>query len=87
MKASGFGLQASGTWLRAFRPAVVAALLVDRFKFTFHRETRQVDGFVLVRSHPERLVPQLRVSEVLQVVVNKVAAPVRDETGLTGSYE
>ena len=99
--------------------AMLQALLVERFKFAFHREVRQVDGFALVRVQPDRLGPQLRVSELdcqaafsanprcrqgrigteqitlignpmamlLQVVVNKVTAPVSDETGLIGRYD
>ena len=100
--------------------AMLQALLVERFKFAFHRETRQVDGFALVRVQQDRLGPQLHVSELdcqgaafsanprcrqgrigldqitlisnsmpmlLQVVVNHVAAPVSDETGLTGRYD
>ena len=38
------------------------ALLVDRFKFAFHRETRPVDGFALVRVRNDALGPQLRPS-------------------------
>ena len=98
--------------------AMLQALLVERFKFAFHREMRQVDGFALVRVQRDRFGPQLRVSELdcqassagprcrqgrigteqialignpmamlLQVVVNKVTAPVSDETGLTGRYD
>jgi uncharacterized protein (TIGR03435 family) len=39
------------------------ALLVERFAFKFHRETREVDGFALVRAQRDRLGPQLRVSQ------------------------
>ena len=99
--------------------AMLQALLVERFAFKFHRETREVDGFALVRTSRDRLGPQIRVSELdcqkgfmttpacregrigteqiklvsnpiamlLQVVVNKVRAPVSDETGLTGRYD
>ena len=99
--------------------AMLQALLVERFAFRFHRETREVDGFAIVRTNHERLGPQLRVSAVdcqqafpttpacregsigveqikvvgrpiemlRQVVVGKVAAPVSDETGLTGRYD
>ena len=42
---------------------MLQGLLVDRFKLTFHRETRQVDGYTLVRSRPDALGPGLRVSE------------------------
>jgi uncharacterized protein (TIGR03435 family) len=99
--------------------AMLQALLAERFAFKFHRETREIDGFALVRTSRDRLGPQLRVSELdcqkafmttpacregrigteqiklvsnqiamlLQVVVNKVSAPVSDETGLTGRYD
>ena len=42
---------------------MLQALLAERFKLTFHREKREVDGFALVRAQKERLGPQLRVSE------------------------
>ena len=43
--------------------AMLQSLLVERFAFKFHRETREVDGFALVRAQRDRLGPQLRVSE------------------------
>jgi len=39
-------------------------LLVDRFKFAFHRESRQVDGFALVRVRHDALGPNLRRSSL-----------------------
>ena len=44
-------------------PEMLRALLVERFAFKFHRETREVDGFALVRAQRDRLGPQLRVSQ------------------------
>lgn len=38
------------------------ALLVERFKFAFHRESRQIDGFALVRVRADALGPKLRPS-------------------------
>ena len=42
---------------------MLQALLVERFRLTFHRESRQVDGFALMRARPDRLGPDLRVSD------------------------
>lgn len=42
--------------------AMLQALLVERFAFKFHRETREIDGFALVRTNRDRLGPQFRVS-------------------------
>jgi uncharacterized protein (TIGR03435 family) len=42
---------------------MLQGLLVDRFKLAFHRQTRQVDGYTLVRLHPDALGPGLRPSE------------------------
>ena len=43
---------------------MLQALLVDRFRLTFHRETRDVDGFALVQARPGALGPNLRRSTV-----------------------
>jgi uncharacterized protein (TIGR03435 family) len=43
---------------------MLQALLVDRFKLTFRREAREVDGFALVQARNGVLGPQLRQSEV-----------------------
>ncbi|HTL02276.1 MAG TPA: TIGR03435 family protein [Vicinamibacterales bacterium] len=43
---------------------MLQALLVDRFKLTFHRETREVDGFALVQVRTGVLGPRLRQSAV-----------------------
>ena len=43
---------------------MLQALLVERFRFAFHRESRQVDGFALVRVRADRLGPDLRPSDV-----------------------
>lgn len=44
--------------------AMLQALLVERFKLAFHRESRPVDGFALVRVRPNELGPNLRPSSV-----------------------
>lgn len=44
--------------------AMLQALLVERFKLAFHRESRQVDGFALARVRPNGLGPNLRPSSV-----------------------
>jgi uncharacterized protein (TIGR03435 family) len=41
---------------------MLRTLLEDRFRLGVHRETRQVDGFVLVRTRPDRLGSNLRIS-------------------------
>jgi uncharacterized protein (TIGR03435 family) len=41
---------------------MLRTLLEDRFHLTAHFETRQIDGFKLVRTRPDRLGPGLRVS-------------------------
>ena len=41
---------------------MMQALLVDRFKLSFHRESRQVDGYALVRARASELGPSLRPS-------------------------
>ena len=102
---------------------MLQALLVERFKLTFHRETREVDGFVLVQVRNGVLGPKLRqsavdcakafattprcregsithspagssmkavgaqMSRLLQLVIGQVAAPVSDETNLTGTFD
>jgi uncharacterized protein (TIGR03435 family) len=43
---------------------MLQALLVDRFKLAFHRETREVDGFALVQVRSGELGPNLRQSAV-----------------------
>jgi uncharacterized protein (TIGR03435 family) len=37
--------------------AMLQTLLVERFRFAFHRERREVDGFALVRVRADRLGP------------------------------
>ena len=44
--------------------AMLQALLVERFRFVFHRESRQLDGFALVRVRSDRLGSDLRQSDV-----------------------
>jgi uncharacterized protein (TIGR03435 family) len=44
--------------------AMLQTLLRDRFKLTFHREKRQMDGFALVRARPGESGPSLRPSTV-----------------------
>jgi uncharacterized protein (TIGR03435 family) len=41
---------------------MLQGLLVDRFKLTFHRETREVDGYVLVQARNGALGPKLKQS-------------------------
>ena len=43
---------------------MLQALLTDRFKLAFHRETRQLDGFALVRLRANSLGPTLRPSSL-----------------------
>ena len=43
---------------------MLQALLVERFRFAFHRESRELDGFALVRVRADRLGPDLRPSDV-----------------------
>ena len=42
--------------------AMFEALLVDRFKLTFHHETRELGGFSLMQARPGTLGPSLRRS-------------------------
>jgi uncharacterized protein (TIGR03435 family) len=44
--------------------AMLQTLLIERFKLTFHREKRQMDGFALVRARANELGPGLRPSTV-----------------------
>jgi uncharacterized protein (TIGR03435 family) len=53
---------------------MLQALLVERFRLTFHRESRQVDGFVLMRARADQLGPDLRVSDGLRKGVRDDAA-------------
>ena len=53
-----------GEATRAQTYLMLQALLVERFRLAFHRESRQVDGFALVRVRADRLGPDLRVSDV-----------------------
>jgi uncharacterized protein (TIGR03435 family) len=43
---------------------MLQALLVERFKLAFHRETRELDGYALVQARPGALGPQLHHSTV-----------------------
>jgi uncharacterized protein (TIGR03435 family) len=43
---------------------MLQALLVERFQLAFHRESRQVDGFALVRVRANGLGPNLQPSKV-----------------------
>jgi uncharacterized protein (TIGR03435 family) len=43
---------------------MLQALLVQRFRLAFHRESRQIDGFALVRAREGGLGPNLRPSNV-----------------------
>ncbi len=42
--------------------AMMQTMLRDRFSLAFHRERRELDGFRLQRSNPERLGPNIKVS-------------------------
>jgi len=42
--------------------AMLQALLIDRFQLIFRRERRELDGFRMVRSSPDRLGPTIRPS-------------------------
>ena len=41
---------------------MMRSLLQERFKLRIHRETRQLEGYALVRISPERLGPSLQIS-------------------------
>ena len=43
---------------------MLQALLVERFRLTFHRESRDIDGFALVRVRADRLGPELKPSDL-----------------------
>jgi uncharacterized protein (TIGR03435 family) len=55
---------ADGSATREQTFAMLQALLVDRFKLAFHRETRELDGFALVQARIGTLGPSLRRSTV-----------------------
>jgi uncharacterized protein (TIGR03435 family) len=55
---------AGSTTSREQMSDMLQALLVDRFKLAFHRETRPTDGFALVPVKSGALGPDLRVSTV-----------------------
>jgi uncharacterized protein (TIGR03435 family) len=44
--------------------AMLQALVVDRFKLAFHRETRELDGFALVQARPGTFGPNLKPSSI-----------------------
>jgi uncharacterized protein (TIGR03435 family) len=44
--------------------AMFRALIVERFKLAFHRETREVDGFALVQAKTGTLGPNLKPSPI-----------------------
>jgi len=54
--------KSAGAGTREHTFAMLQTLLIDRFKLTFHREKRQMDGFALVRARPNELGPGLRPS-------------------------
>jgi uncharacterized protein (TIGR03435 family) len=43
---------------------MLQALLVERFRLRFHRESREIDGFALVRVRADRLGPELKPSDL-----------------------
>ncbi len=61
---------------------MLQALLKDRFKFAFHRETRQVDGFSLVRLKTDTLGPNLHPS-AFNCEANFASTPKCREGGIT----
>ena len=61
---------------------MLQALLVERFRLAFHRESRDVDGFALVRVRPDRLGPDLKPSEV-DCEKNFAATPRCRQGGIT----
>jgi uncharacterized protein (TIGR03435 family) len=44
--------------------AMLQALLVERFRLAFHRESRAMDGFALVRVRADRLGPDFKPTEL-----------------------
>lgn len=92
--------------------AMLQRLIRGRFGLAVHRETRQTDGFVLIRASAAKLGPGLHVAAadcspgcrsqigptfvkgfgitmetVRRVILNRVNAPVSDETQLTGTFD
>jgi len=63
---------------------MLQALLTDRFKLAFHRETRQLDGFALVRLRANSLGPTLRPSS-LDCATASSAIPRCRQGGITTS--
>jgi uncharacterized protein (TIGR03435 family) len=61
---------------------MLQALLAQRFKLAFHRETRRIDGFSLVRMKPDSLGPNLRASG-LDCEANFAASPRCRQGGIT----
>jgi uncharacterized protein (TIGR03435 family) len=61
---------------------MMRTLLEDRFHLAVHRETRQGDGLILVRTRPDRLGPNLRVS-TLDCAVSFSSQPKCREGGIT----
>jgi uncharacterized protein (TIGR03435 family) len=62
--------------------AMLQALLVERFRLAFHRESRDVDGFALVRARADRLGPDLKPSE-LNCEKDMVTTPRCRQGGIT----
>jgi uncharacterized protein (TIGR03435 family) len=60
---------------------MMKTLLADRFKLSLHRETRQVDGFALVRMRPDAFGPGMRPSDVNCLNAETVAATPRCRSG------
>jgi uncharacterized protein (TIGR03435 family) len=61
---------------------MMRTLLEDRLHLAVHRENRQVDGFRLVRTRPDRLGPNLRVS-ALDCAVSFSSQPKCREGGIS----
>jgi uncharacterized protein (TIGR03435 family) len=61
---------------------MLQALLVERFGLAFHRESRQMDGFALVRARADRLGPDLKPS-ALNCEKDMLTTPACRQGGIT----
>ena len=76
---------AGSTTSREQMSDMLQALLVDRFKLAFHRETRLTDGFALVPVKSGALGPDLRASTV-DCEQTPAAAACRQVPGLNNTF-
>jgi uncharacterized protein (TIGR03435 family) len=105
---------------RTERFEMLQKLLKERFNLAFHRETRELNGFALVRLRGDKLGPAMMPSSVdcstdqrpmprgcdgstsgdttlkfvgapmepfITMLVDRVGAPISDETKLTGTFD